>query len=137
MEKFTFEQLADFIREWSQLREYKNIAPETLFERDLGITGDDGAGLLEAVEKRFGVDLTSGEGGLQKTFNLQPNEFLFNSEGWGPSLEDLLSFFKRTPTPVVRSFTVGELYNAVEKVLKKKSENASEQSGSIAPTEPL
>ena len=124
MEDFTFEQLADFIREWSQLPEYKHIAPETLFERDLGITGDDGTDLLEAIEKRFNVELASEKNGLRKTFNLQPNEYLFHSEGWGPTIPDLLSFFKRTPTPIVRSFTVGELFDAVEKALKEKSGNA-------------
>ena len=41
----------------------KKILPETQFERDLGLTGDDGDDLLEATEKRFQVRLGNEEQG--------------------------------------------------------------------------
>jgi len=62
----------------------KKVSEETQFERDLGLTGDDGKELLEATEKRFGVTLCSEEAGLRETFNLGSNECLFHSEGIFP-----------------------------------------------------
>jgi hypothetical protein len=77
----TFEEFADFIREYGQLPDRTTISAETQFERDLGLTGDDGIDLLEATEKHFGVTFGSDETGVRETFNLSPNEHLFNSEG--------------------------------------------------------
>lgn len=85
--------------------------PETQFERDLGLTGDDGADLFAATEKRFGVTLCSQGEGLRETFNLGPNEFLFHSEGWGIPFR-FTSIFTSVE-PIVRKFTVGELFEAV------------------------
>ena len=62
------------------------IVIETLFEDDLGITGDDGCELLEATETHFGVSLASPEEGYRCTFDLAPHEFLFHSEGFGLDL---------------------------------------------------
>jgi acyl carrier protein len=117
MDVLSFDEFAEFIRQWAGLSRKKQIAPETEFEDDLGITGDDGCELLEAAEKRFKVTLSSEENGYRETFNLGPNEFLFHAEGFGPSLPDLL--FGR-PAPVVVTFTVGELYRAVQEALAKK-----------------
>jgi hypothetical protein len=86
-----------------------------LFEDDLGITGDDGIALLEATEKRFGVQLS-----LRETFNLGPNEFLFNGEGLGPDIVTLSG----GPTRWVRPFTVGDLYQAVQNELTRRSQTA-------------
>src|SRR3954467_7674489 len=94
------------------------ILPETQFERDLGLTGDDGDDLLEATEKRFKVALGNEETGIRDTFNLQPNEYLFNSEGWGPSLDRIISSFSENQT-VIRKFTVGELFEAVRRIRAK------------------
>jgi len=76
-----FDDFAEFIREYWAVPARKEIAPETKFERDLGLTEDDGNDLLVATEKRFGVALSSDETGVRETFNLGPNEFLFHSEG--------------------------------------------------------
>lgn len=111
MDELTFDEFADFIREYWQVSDRKRISPETKFERDLGLTGDDGSDLLEATEKRFGVTLASEEKGLRETFNLGPNEYLFNSEGLFPF--GFTSLFG--PEPTVREFTVGELFEAVQK----------------------
>jgi hypothetical protein len=94
--------------------------PETLFEDDLGITGDDGCELLEETERRFAVRLSSPEHGYRETFNLAPHEFLFNSEGFGPSFHDIMTLFRPSLIPSsVKRFTVGELFNAVRKAQAK------------------
>jgi hypothetical protein len=62
----TVNDVADFVRAWSRIAVKRQIDPETQFERDLGITGDDGSELLEAAQKKFDVDL-------------------FNAEGFGPA----------------------------------------------------
>jgi hypothetical protein len=83
----------------------------------LGITGDDGAELLEAAEKRFNVSLTDGENGYRTIFKLGPNEFLFNAEGFslGFAGGDIITLFSNPNTiQTVRSFTVGELYGAIQ-----------------------
>jgi hypothetical protein len=117
MEGCSFEHFAGFIRRGSQIPQRKTITRETQFERDLGITGDDGACLLEAVERRFDIDLAEEDGGLRKTFHLGPNEFLFHSEGFELFPPELLA----RSTPRVRAFTVGELWDAVERALCAKA----------------
>ena len=93
--------------------EDKTIRPETQFERDLGLTGDDGADLLVATEKRFEVVLCSEGKGVRETFNLDPNEYMFHSEGFDIAPVFLTLFGREGPK--VREFTVGELYEAVKK----------------------
>lgn len=105
----SFEEFANFIRDWACIPRRKQITPETLFEHDLGITGDDGCDLLQETERRFGVQLSSPEDGCRRTFGLGPNEFLFHSEGSWPDFLSPLS----SPPPVIRRFTVGELFDAV------------------------
>lgn len=115
-ETLSFEEFADFIRQWGRRSRKVRIVPETEFERDLGITGDDGCDLLKATEQRFKVALSSEEHGYRKTFNLGPDEFLFHSEGW----PDLSTLFGR-PQPIVVSFTVGRLYDAVQAAMTNDS----------------
>jgi hypothetical protein len=66
----SLEELAAFIRDWAQVPVEQPIGPDTRFEDDLGITGDDGGALLQAVEKRFAVQLSTIEDGYRKTFGL-------------------------------------------------------------------
>jgi hypothetical protein len=112
MDELTFDEFADFIREELQVSDRRELSPKTQFERDLGVTGDDGSDLLQATEKRFGVTLASEEKGLRETFNLGPNEYLFHAEGWELFPLRLTSLFGDTE-PVIREFTVGELFEAV------------------------
>lgn len=98
MDTLSFAEFADFIRSQCGVSRKKNITPESKFEDDLGITGDDGVDLLKTTEKRFSIKLSDTEHGYRKTFDLGPNEFLFNSEGWF-----------RLPVSV-REFKVGDLY---------------------------
>jgi hypothetical protein len=111
MSEPTFDDFANFIREYWRVSNRKIITAETQFERDLGLTGDEGTDLLQATEKRFGVKLCSEKGGLRETFNLGPNEYLFHSEGF--ELFPLALFGNAAPK--VRKFTVGELFQAVLK----------------------
>jgi hypothetical protein len=112
----SFEELADFIRERAAISRRKPIVPETLFEDDLGITGDDGCELLEATEKHFGVCLSSPEEGYRRTFDLAPHEFLFHSEGLGWDLSDIVSLFRPSAIPTsIRAFRVGDLFEAIKK----------------------
>jgi len=123
----TFDDFAKWLREYWSVPVRKAIVPETQFERDLGLTGDDGDDLLVAAEREFEVKLGNEETGVRETFNLQPNEYLFNSEGWGPSPAELLSLFSGSPSSTVRSFTVGELFEAVRRI---KAENRDGSTGS-------
>jgi len=99
----SFEEFADFVRSQCGVSRRKNITSESTFEKDLGITGDDGVDLLRATEKRFDVRLSDAEHGYRTTFDLGPNEFLFHSEGWFPWPGS------------VREFKVGDLFDAVLK----------------------
>ena len=104
----TFDNLCEVIREACVLHPEERITRETQFERDLGITGDDGGLVLREVGKAFGIEFSG------QSFDLRPNEYLFNSEGWdffGPITRMIL----RKPEPEIRPFTVGELYEAVLK----------------------
>ena len=111
----SFESFVVFLREWAHLPVSEKISFETQFERDLGITGDDGGDLLEATEKRFQIRLSSEDQGYREAFDLGPHEYLFRSEG-GIVPEPVTLF----GTSTVRPFTAGELYFAVERALAKK-----------------
>jgi len=117
----TFNEFSRFIREYWDVPARKEIVAETRFERDLGLTGDDGNDLLLATEKQFGVALCSYETGVRKTFNLEPNEYLFHSEGLELFPFEMTSLFSTTAHSV-REFTVGELYEAVRKAKAERSE---------------
>ena len=121
----TFDEFADWIREYLHVSTRQKIMPKTQFERDLRLTGDDGADLLEATEKQFAVMLGNSETGVRETFNLRPNEYLFNAEGWGPSRAEIISLFSGSP-PVVREFTVGELFEAVMRDRAKQRDPCQE-----------
>lgn len=118
MDDLTFDQFADFIREFWCLPSRKQVTPETQFERDLGLTGDDGDELLLATVKRFEIRLGSDETGIRETFNLGRNEYLFHSEGL-----DLFPFrFTSLFGPeehTVRKLTVGALFEVVRDARKR------------------
>jgi hypothetical protein len=120
----TFNEFANWIRKYWHVSARKKIMPETQFERDLGLTGDDGDDLLIATEKQFGVALCSEETGVRETFDLGPNEYLFHSEGLELSPLEMTSLFS-TSAHSVRQFTVGEFYEAVRRV-KGEQSKASE-----------
>lgn len=104
----TFNNGADFVRAWAHIPAKKPIAPETQFERDLGITGDDGDEI-----KRFRVNLSNGDNGYGTIFNLGSNEYLFNSEG--PPWLGGVSLFARPDKHYLPIFYVGELFAVIQK----------------------
>lgn len=117
MDELTFNEFADFVRDFWRVSSRKQIEPDTQFERDLGLTGDDGDELLLATERRFGIKLCPEENGIRKTFNLGPNEYLFHSEGWELFPAYFTTLFG-SEASTVRKFTVGELFEAVRNAQK-------------------
>ena len=110
----SFEAVVSWIRKWCHITQEKAITPETQFERDLGITGDDGSELVEAALRHFGIHLAiDGPRSICALFNLKPKEYLFHSEGFGIIFE-ITTLFGASE---VRAFTVGELREAVKKGL--------------------
>ncbi len=107
------DELIAFIKE-HQGRSHKiSVSSESLLENDLGITGDDGRELLEAIEKKFGVTFSDGEAGLRPAFGLSENEFLFHSEGFDivPSFIKRLFGFKPEK---IHPLTVGRLLEVIQ-----------------------
>jgi hypothetical protein len=112
-EQPSFESLCEIIREQCQLRPDERIVSDTQFERDLGITGDDGDEVLHRVEEYYSIRFSA------ESFNLSPNEFLFHSEGFD-LFKVPIRMILRKPEPEIRSFTVGELFEATSKEYLKQ-----------------
>jgi hypothetical protein len=111
----SFNQFVSFIREFAGVSPKKVITRFTRFEKDLGITGDDGCNLLRKTEQQFGIQLSCEIHGYKQTFKLKPNEYLFHTEGF-----DILGFFHKYS---IREFMVGELYDAVYSASTQGSNN--------------
>ena len=95
MGALSFESFADFVRAQLRLSGNRAIDETTIFESGLGVTGDDGSELLEAVQRKYGVVFTLG------SFRLRKGEYLFHPEGYG-LLTNLLYLFKKKERLVVR-----------------------------------
>lgn len=108
----SFDELADLICKQQRLRTGQQIEAATRFEDDLGISGDDGDELLEAVEQKYGVTFTA------DSFDLQPNESLFHGEGFD-GIGFMIRGIFRKPEPEIRTFTVGELHDALIRELNR------------------
>ncbi|MBO0932812.1 hypothetical protein [Fibrella aquatilis] len=126
----TFYEFATFLRKETGNKNTFPITPATLFENDLGVTGDDGDDLLMAVEKHYGISLEP----LRETFAMQPNEYLFHSEGFSPiDFIELIRVTKnlfsstKEPRPFVRPFRVEELFDAVCRLMQSQRSNHSSQ----------
>lgn len=86
-----FAELVDFIR--AQIGEYeKPIIRETLFEDDLGVTGDDAEDLLVSFSQRYNVEIKDFE--FTKYFHDEPGIFELQNQ-------------------FVKPFTVGHLEKAI------------------------
>ena len=107
-EEPSFERVCEIIRDQCQLHPDERIMPDSQFERDLGITGDDGDEVLRCVAEYYDIKFTG------NSFDLGPNEYLFNSEGFDLFNVPLRMIFRK-PEPEIRAFTVGELYDAALK----------------------
>jgi acyl carrier protein len=102
MAKPSFVQFANFVRAQCGISAKKNITPESKFEDDLGITGDDGYDLLKATEKHFDVRLSDALHEYSRTFDLDQAKFSFKARAYS------------TTTARSESSPVGDLYRAVQ-----------------------
>ncbi len=114
----TLESLFSIIREHAGFSEKDVITEASLLEKDLGITGDDGCELLEAIEKKFTISFTGSDGSLREAFGLTEGQYLFHSEGMELSMW-IASLFGRD-SENVKAITVGELYLAARQAQEKK-----------------
>lgn len=107
----SFENFVDFIKDNFIFSDKVCITKDTLVEKDLGITGDDGDEFLFALEDEFGIDANL----IGRALGLKDGQFLFHSEGSMLWLSDKL-FKDNTVVP----FTVGQLYDVVVKLSNEK-----------------
>lgn len=115
----SFAAFVRFLIEFLNLPDGGRITRSTRLERDLGVTGDDGSDLLEAVERAFGVALATPDEGYRPAFGLGPDEYLFHGEGLGLPLAGRLL----RPSAVVRELTVGELFDVVVRVGRRSGDD--------------
>ena len=94
-------EFIDFIRENQRISRSKEVLESSCLEKDLGITGDDGCELLEAIGKRFDVSLT------KEALGLSDGQYLFHNEGCRV-FQLHASVFGRD-SENVKAITVGEL----------------------------
>ena len=102
-------RLIEFIRKSHRVSPKVKITSETLLEFDLGITGDDGVELIEAIEQEFGVSFVGLDGSYREAFDLEDGQRLFHGESFGAMLSE----------KNVVKLSVGQLLNAILKVKKK------------------
>ncbi|MDP2769369.1 MAG: DUF1493 family protein [Giesbergeria sp.] len=107
----TLAEVIACIRESQGIKEAKPISDATLLERDLGITGDDGDELLEALQKRFSVSFTGSDGTLREAFGLEKDEYLFHSEGF--SLFLMIANLFGFSIEKVKPLTVAQLHHVI------------------------
>jgi acyl carrier protein len=100
----SLDELIALIREHQGISGKKEITESSLLEKDLGISGDDGGELIEAIEKKFNLSFAGADGSLSKAFGLSEGQYLFHGE------VNLLGVFVRPEN--VKEITVGELYLA-------------------------
>lgn len=115
----SFEEFVEFVRSWAQLSKRKTITAGTTLEEDLGITGDDGVDLLQAVEQKYQLAFESEESSLRETFKLERNEYLFHSESAPTIFNQAIVTIFGGEEARVRAFTVGSLYTAVTALLQR------------------
>lgn len=112
--ELTFHNLVSLIRELQGISNKTEINESTLLENDLGITGDDGSELLEAIETRFNLSFESDSGpSLREIFNLEKDQYLFHSEG--VDFLGLIASFFGKKTQNVKPLSVGELFTGALK----------------------
>ncbi len=105
----SFEEFAEVVRSYAGLKRDRHIGPETLLERDLNLTADDGTELLEDLELHYGIELTA------DSFDLKENECLFSSAN--PEVFPVVQTLFGSSRTEVRPLTVGQLCRAVLKEL--------------------
>lgn len=110
----TFETLVQVIRASQGISPSVPITEQSDLEKDLGITGDDGDDLLEAVAQRFPLYFRGADDALREAFGLTRGASFFHSEGMGlPSF--LATLWGKGAAHHVRAITVGQLFDALQK----------------------
>ncbi len=105
MKHLTLEKFVDWMQDY---RRDKSVTEDSLIEDDMGITGDDGTDLLLDIEKEFDISFLGNDGSIREAFNLQPNEYLFHSEG----VRGIFDFLFK-PKEIVKPLTVRQLYEVI------------------------
>ena len=114
----SLDEVIQFVRTFSGERRMA-LHAETRLEEDMGITGDDGAELLEEAENTFGVALHTEEDGFRALFELRENEYLFSSEGLDLlGLGRLCRWIRDIPEPVITDLTIGRLHQILVKAYR-------------------
>lgn len=90
-----FERIVSLIKKEAMIRKY-DFTLETRIEKDLGVTGDDAAELIEAFAKEFQVDVS---------------RFVFH-DYFGPEGTDIFCQYPDAQTR--KKLTIGDLEEAVE-----------------------
>ena len=101
----TLPELIDFIRENQGIARSKPVLVASYLEKDLGITGDDGSDLLEAIQDRYSISFTMDSLGLSK------GQSIFHTEGM--RVFQLIASLVGRDSENVKDITVGELYLAI------------------------
>ena len=103
----SIDELVQFIRYEMSISDRVPITEDSMLESDLGITGDDGVDLINAIEKAFDIVIFDSGKPTYNVFNLKENEYLFHSEGW-----DFWGLIQCTVKPI----SVGDLHQAIVKL---------------------
>lgn len=107
----SLDELIALVREHQGISPKQAITESSLLENDLGITGDDGCELLQAVERKFGISFAGADGSLRDAFGLSEGQFLFHSEGM--NLFWLIERLCGREPENVKAITIGDLYRAI------------------------
>ena len=98
----SFDEIAELIAEATGIHRGR-ITPAARLEQDLGVTGDDGIELLEALARRDGTDFDRPNHG---------GRYLFGPEGFDP-ISPMVRFVLGWPAPQIIPITVRDLHLAV------------------------
>jgi acyl carrier protein len=102
MPNVSFDEVADLVADFSGAARSR-ITPSSRVESDLGITGDDGVELLQALAARFGTNFNRPD---------HSGRYLFGSEGHA-LLTNGVRYLLGRPKSKVIPITVGDLHLAV------------------------
>ena|SRR3569833_1156039 len=114
----SMDELIAFIREHQGISPKQEITESSLLENNLGITGDDGCELIQAIERQFGILFSRSGGSLGEAFDLSEGECLFHSEG--TNLFWLTHRLFGRDQENVKAITVGDLHLAVCRAMEKR-----------------
>ena len=125
----SFEEFKQLMREIVDLDANYPLTTETYFEKDLGVTGDDGYELLVDIENSLEIEFLTAGDNCQEIFGLEPGQYLFHSEGINLTglFETLFRFLSNEPYTIekyseVQDLTVGKLYEVVTRIQRINGE---------------